>query len=369
MNQRILIVDDEELQRMTMKSRLQSAGYIVDTAAGGEEGLGMLKEAAYDIVLLDIRMPGMDGIETLNRVTREYPLTEVVMMTGFADFITAVECLKSGARDYLVKPIHPTELVTRLNTLIRERELRSSLDKLRKNFSTGMLYSILSPIYSMSSIIDHVTKGRSGPVSKEQTYLLTYARKLGEKTVEMIKNVTTTVEEGSRDFTLDNKPTDIIALIESVSLRYEILSRPKGLKIYKTFSKPLPLVPCDTEKMQQALNNILDYSLEHSLSGGTISISVQRKTEPESDDGDRVFITIKDSGIGIPGNGLSKIFGERVEDWSHITPDLKLTEIGLAVSKYLVEAHSGNIEVDFDAGSGNMFVISLPVMKPVSQTA
>jgi CheY-like chemotaxis protein len=369
MNQRILIVDDEELQRMTMKSRLQSAGYTVETASSGEEGLDRMKESTFDIILLDIRMPGIDGIETLNRITRTYPHSEVVMMTGFADFITAVECLKSGARDYLVKPIHPTELVTRLNTLIRERELRSSLNKLRKNYSSGALYSILSPINSISNIIDHVTKGRSGPISKEQTYLLNYARKLGEKTIDMIKNLTVPPEENSAEIMLESKPTDIVALIESVSLRYEILSRPKGLKIYKTFGKPLPLVYCDTEKVQQALNNILDYSLEHSLSGGTISISVQKKTETDAADGERLFITIKDSGIGIPGNGLSKIFNEKNEYWSNITPDLKLTEIGLAVSKYLVEAHSGNIDVDFDAGSGNMFVISLPVAKPVAHTA
>ncbi len=367
MNQRILIVDDEDLQRMTMKSRLQSAGYTVDTAAGGEEALRLMKDTRIDIVLLDIRMPGMDGIETLNMITRDFPQIEVVMMTGFADFITAVECLKSGARDYLVKPIHPTELVTRLNTLVRERELRSSLHELKKNYSTGMLYSILSPINSITTIIDHVTKGRSGQVSKEQTYLLTYARNLGDRAVDMIKNLAAASgDSDSAGFIVESKQTDLAALIESVSLRYEILSRPKGLKIVKSFGKPLPYVSCDTEKIQQVFNNILDYSLEHSLSGGTISISVTKKQEsaPLSN---KIMITIKDSGIGIPGNGLSKIFNDKKEGQSDISADLKLTEIGLAVSKYLVEAHGGTIEVDSDAGSGNLFVITLPVSRPVPQ--
>ncbi len=358
MKEHILIVDDEELQRMTMRSRLQAAGFAVELAQNGEEALTKMKQKPYDVVLLDIRMPGVDGIEVLSRVTREYPSIEVIMMTGFADFMTAVECLKNGARDYLVKPIHPTELVTRLNTLIRERELRQSLQDLQRNFSSAALYSLLSPINSLTSIIDHVSKGRSGSVSKEQAYLLNYARKIGDKTIEMMRHLSGLSRISDDSPLPERKLTDIASLIESVCVRYEILARPKGLKIARSISRPLPQIMCEPDGIVQVLNNILDYSLEHSLSGGTISVSAVTKTG-EPDKGKVVF-TIKDSGIGIPGGGLTNLFKDNGQGISKLSPELKVTEIGLAISKYIIEDHSGTFDVDFETGSGNMFVVTLP---------
>jgi len=362
MKEHILIVDDEELQRMTMRSRLQAAGFAVDIAAGGEEALQKIQEKPADVVLLDIRMPGIDGIEVLNRITKEYPSIEVIMMTGFADFMTAVECLKKGARDYLVKPIHPTELVTRLNTLIRERELRNSLQELQRNLSSITLYSLLNPLHSISSIIDHISKGKSGPVSKEQSYLLNYARKTGDKAITMMRHLS-----GLSRLTDETNPvnerkaTDLALLAENVCLRYEILARPKGLKIQKSIKRPLPQVLCEPDSITQVFNNIFDYSLEHSLSGGDIAVSGIMKTDNTGGTGKAtVIFTIKDSGIGIPGNGLTQFFNEKGNGVSKLPPDLKITEIGLAISKHIVEDHGGRFEVDFETGSGNMFVVTLP---------
>ncbi len=362
MKEHILIVDDEDLQRMTMRSRLEAAGFSVEIAAGGDEAFQKFKEKPADVVLLDIRMPGMDGIQVLNRIAKEYPKTEVIMMTGFADFMTAVECLKNGARDYLVKPIHPTELVTRLNTLIRERELRNSLQELQQNYSSIALYSLLSPMHSVSSIIEHISKGRSGPVSKEQAYLLNYARKLGDKTIDMMRHLSGLSQlSGDAAFSQERKLTDLVPLAESVCVRYEILARPKGLKVEKSITRPLPQVMCEPDSIVQVFNNILDYSLEHSLSGGSISVTGNMKTDhSEGSPRGKVIFTIKDSGIGLPGNGLTQIFNEKDNGIRELSPDLKLTEIGLAMSKHIVEQHEGHFDVDFDTGSGNMFVVTLP---------
>jgi CheY-like chemotaxis protein len=357
--ERILIVDDEELQRMTMRSRLQSAGFTVELASGGQEALAKIQQQPYDVVLLDIRMPDLDGIEVLSRITKQYPRTEVIMMTGFADFMTAVECLKNGARDYLVKPIHPTELVTRLNTLLRERELRHSLQELQRNFSSSALYSLLSPLHSVSSIIEHVSKGRSGPVSKEQAYLLAYARKSCERTAESVRYLSGLTHPEDASEKPERKRTDIGTLAESVYFRYEILARPKGLQIHKSITRPLPQVLCEAEGIVQVFSNILDYSLEHSLSGGSISISASAK-KSESGTGTNVMFTIKDSGFAIPGNGVTRIFNEKGNGTLNLTPDLKVTEIGLAVAKQIIEEHGGTMGVDFDTGSGNLFVVTLP---------
>src|SRR3989338_1369982 len=121
MNEKILVVDDEESLRLSMKFKLKSAGFDVDVAEDGEIALEKLKLQLFDVVLLDINMPRMSGLEALTLIRQQYPQTEAIMLTGFADFSTAIECLKNGARDYLVKPIDTTELVTRLRSLLRSR--------------------------------------------------------------------------------------------------------------------------------------------------------------------------------------------------------------------------------------------------------
>jgi DNA-binding NtrC family response regulator len=102
MTGKILVVDDEDTLRLTLKTRLVSSGFEVDTARDGEEALEKIGATSFDVVLLDINMPRMDGIMTLDYIMRDHPETDVIMLTGFADFTTAIDCLKKGAKDYLV---------------------------------------------------------------------------------------------------------------------------------------------------------------------------------------------------------------------------------------------------------------------------
>ena len=101
---RLLIVDDEKDFVEMFSLRLTRQGEKVFTAFSGEEALKVLKETAVDVVILDIRMPGMDGIETLKEIKAMHPLVEVIMLTGHGSTETAVEGMKSGAFDYLMKP-------------------------------------------------------------------------------------------------------------------------------------------------------------------------------------------------------------------------------------------------------------------------
>jgi two-component system, NtrC family, sensor kinase len=365
MNERILIVDDEEGLRTAMQHQLREAGFTVDTVESGETALASMKEKSYDAVLLDIRMPGMDGLQVLHRVVKEYPTTEVMMMTGFADFVDAVESLKSGARDYLVKPVHPIELVARLNGIFKDRELRMTIRELQRNFSSVALHSLLSPINSMRSIMDHVIKGRSGMLSKEQSYLLTYARNLGDKTINTMRHLSGfSGTNGTKPLSQEKKIIDIGILAESVVIRFEILARPKEIQMKKIISRPLPQVMCVPDSIIQALNNILDYSLENSIPEGTISLTIVKEIDKTADDNGnaRVKITIRDSGVGVANEGLSHVLDEdgKNDENSDFSPDLSIAEIGLAISKHIIEDHGGTFELNFDPGSGNIFVVTLP---------
>ena len=113
-NIRVLVVDDEEEFVSTLAERLELRGFSVHTAHSGEEALAELEETSADVVVLDVLMPGMDGIDTLREMKNSWPLMEVVMLTGHATVESAIEGMKLGAYDYLMKPTQTDELVEKI---------------------------------------------------------------------------------------------------------------------------------------------------------------------------------------------------------------------------------------------------------------
>lgn len=158
MNERILVVDDEESLRLSLKFKLKSAGFEVDVAVDGEDALQKLKARPADAVLLDINMPRMSGIETLTLIRQQYPQTETIMLTGFADFSTAIECLKIGAKDYLVKPVDTTELVTRLRSLVRSRSTERALQEVHQEYLGFLTGDLLEPVRKIQAALDQIAK-------------------------------------------------------------------------------------------------------------------------------------------------------------------------------------------------------------------
>ena len=113
---RVLLVDDEQAFVETMGKRLDKRGITVLKAFSGEAGLAALKDnPGIDVVVLDVKMPGLDGIETLKRIKTEYPLVEVIMLTGHGTVETAIDGMKEGAFDYLLKPCEMDELMAKIS--------------------------------------------------------------------------------------------------------------------------------------------------------------------------------------------------------------------------------------------------------------
>ncbi len=118
---RVLLVDDEQQFVDMLQQRLETRGFIVDTALSGDEALKNIPEGGYDVVILDVLMPGRSGIETLREIKKMKPLTEVIMLTGHATAETAIEGMKIGAYDYLMKPTEIKDLVEKI-TKAEERK-------------------------------------------------------------------------------------------------------------------------------------------------------------------------------------------------------------------------------------------------------
>lgn len=117
MNSRVLIIEDEKLTRITLEDTLKRTGYDVTSAGDGLTGLNMIKESKWDIVLLDLKLPGMDGISLLKEIRNINPETSVIIITAYGTIESAVEAMKLGAYDYLTKPFNIDEIAIKLNRL------------------------------------------------------------------------------------------------------------------------------------------------------------------------------------------------------------------------------------------------------------
>lgn len=118
----ILIIDDEASLRQTLARILQRAGHEVTTAESGEMALSLIAETAFDVVYMDLRMPGMPGLEALKRIHTSHPDLPVILFTAQPDVNSAVEALRLGATDYLLKPLQPQVLIERTQAILSQRE-------------------------------------------------------------------------------------------------------------------------------------------------------------------------------------------------------------------------------------------------------
>ncbi|HSO18446.1 MAG TPA: response regulator, partial [Desulfosarcina sp.] len=125
MNARILVVEDEEIMRITVLDHLRAQNWPADEAADGAAALELVRANHYDLILSDIRMPGLDGETLLTRVKQLSPRTDVVMMTAHGSTDDAVRCLKKGAADYILKPFDLDDLSFRIGRILEMQEVKA----------------------------------------------------------------------------------------------------------------------------------------------------------------------------------------------------------------------------------------------------
>lgn len=125
---RVLLVDDEAEFLETLIKRLRKRNMSVEAVPSGEEALSYLQNHPVDVVVLDVRMPGMDGIQTLNAIKTSYPLVEVIMLTGHANVEVAVRGMDLGAFDYLMKPMDIDELVYKIEDAYKKKKLHERME-------------------------------------------------------------------------------------------------------------------------------------------------------------------------------------------------------------------------------------------------
>ena len=368
---RLLLVDDEDHFRQTLAKRLAKKGMAPEQAANGDACLSILETTSIDVVVLDVKMPGMDGIEVLRKITDLYPKTEVILLTGQATTLDGIEGIKCGAFDYLMKPIELDHLYTKIiqaHDKIKRSQDEQKESEYRKQMeqqmiaterlaslgtlAAGVAHEINNPLAiireSTGWIRQLFTKSELKDLSCQKDFVnvldildnsVERASRITHQLLGFVRNFDSTVSE----VYLAELAEEAIRLVtpEVKNREINIVRQVEPSRIGPIRSDPYPL--------RQVILNLLTNAIHAIASAGTITIDIK-------DFGDNQVITIRDTGHGIPRENLAKIF----EPFFTTKPTGEGTGLGLFVTQGIIEQLGGTIRVESQVGSGTSFSIRLP---------
>ncbi len=366
--QTLLVVDDNEANRALAKNTLEDEGYRVILAAGGAEGIAAFEREQPDCVLLDVRMPDIDGFTVCERIRRlpGGPDTPVIFLTALRDIDTFDRALRAGGDDFLTKPVRPTELVVRVQTVLKLRRLRTELHEhyallkrqrddvmrlqLQKERLTAfVVHDLKNPVNSMDLHAQVLLRDRtlSEAARESAAQIRTEARQLNR----MILNLLDLSKADEGKLTPKRAVVDLDALVAEVLLELEESARARRVKLS---SELLVIrIQVDADLLRRLLANLVENAIRHAPAASVVAVK-SRRAEGATE------LRVIDRGEGVPPEMQELVFDPFVQlEGSEIPSSRGGRGLGLSFCKLAVEAHGGRMWIE-DAAPGAAFCARLP---------
>jgi signal transduction histidine kinase len=385
---RVLIVDDEKVILDLTAIILKNRGYQVFTALSAQEGLDCIEKQSPELVLLDYMMPNMDGLTALKEIKRSYPDTYVIMFTGKGSEEIAVELMKAGASDYILKPFNNQDLVDRIESVLKlrgielqnrallsererllaeiadwnrelERRVQEKSEALRRAqaevvqseklaslgyLSAGMAHEIRNPLNSIALFVQLIKSGL------DEHERLDYVEKI-LKEVDRIDNILGKLLDASKRPKFEISEVRVDRVLEHTLDAFTPQLRQKRIRAVTDFKNIPPAIKADPMEIEQIFTNLFLNSIHVMPEEGTLTVELE---------GDEQWLTVRvsDTGPGIPPENLPNIFDP------FFTTNSRGTGLGLSVVLRIVKTYKGKIEVEKSDNSGTTFLVRLPLAAP-----
>ncbi len=350
----ILVVDDFPDTLALYDALLSDEGHRVRTASSGVEALRMVDETEPEIVLLDVSMPGMDGVEVLRRLRlRRGGGPAVLMLTAARREPNAIEAgLKEGADAYLTKPIESRELLARTRAALESYRLKRMLEGQRRDHIAMLVHDLRHPLSSLG-LIAEVLQADDLPAEERRASVEQIRSMCGEM-ARLVDGVLVASRLEAGLFTVEKRATTVGEVVKPMLAVFSPLATRRRVTLTFDGSVEQPIL-LDAQNLRQAIDNLVANALKFTPRGGKVRVHVVReKIDGES----RIVFEISDTGPGIAPAERATIF-DRYKQGARGRA-AGGAGLGLAIARGIAEAHGGTISVGEVAGGGAMFRIALP---------
>ena len=362
----VLVVDDDPGNRDLLSRRLILQGHAVTTASSGVDALRLMRDTPFDVVLLDIMMPDMDGYEVLGHIKSDERLQHipVVMISALNEVQSVVRCIEAGAEDYLAKPFNPTLLKARVGASLdkkrgRDRETAlfeqvqdnyrrlQEVEKLRDDMRNMIVHDLRTPLTAVIVGVEMLEK--DGTLTASQHAMMSIAAG-GRKTLLGMINDLLDVEKMESGATLlQHEEISATELVTRAIGQIATLADAAGTTVDTAIEAGLRRFRGDENKLSRTLVNLIANAIRFTP-GGTVTVVAGAE-------GENTRFEVRDTGAGIPAEAFDRIF----EKFGQLDPRSRVgTGLGLAFCKLAVEAHGGRIQVESTPGAGSSFSFTIP---------
>jgi signal transduction histidine kinase len=405
----VLIVEDSQIHAEAMRRTLEQEGFLVDLASDAMTALSLLRDHRFDVIVSDIHMPKMDGLELCARVreapdTRETP---VILLTSRNDLRSMMQGLEVGADDFLSKSCEPACLLERVRSLLSSRkrtprppldvtflgrqfvlragkqqlldvltfaieelarsesELAARSDELarlkqraeqearyRSLFVSHISHEFRTPLNAIIGFSELLSEESMGDLKLRQREFVGYVLQGGRHLLALINDMLDLfrVDAGRLQLSCDWIAPD--QLIEDVHEMVKPLADKRDIELRLNHARGLPAIYADPVRFKQILYNLLSNGIKFNQPQGRVSLDVFAEDES-------ICWCVSDTGVGIRKEDLARLFRE-FERFEQRGPKQEGTGLGLALTKRLVELHGGTIQVESLPGQGSTFTVRLP---------
>ncbi|HEX6283866.1 MAG TPA: response regulator, partial [Pyrinomonadaceae bacterium] len=397
-NARLLVVDDEENLRITTSAILEHEGYVVDTAASGDEAIALLGKSDYDLVLTDLHMEHGEGLTVLNEIRRNAPLTISVVLTGFASVESAIAALQEGAYDYLVKPCDIETMkhtirrgVEHRRLMLAEQKARADLEQLNLDlerriiertaeltrlnaelaeanrakdvFLATLSHELRTPL---TPVVGWIKLLRSGNLdSKSAAQALDAIERNAWLQARLIDDLLDTSRIATGKLQFEPRPADLNQAVKAALDTVRALAASRNIEISLQQSPTTLVVMGEPVRLQQVAWNLLSNAIKFTDPGGKVTVITET-------DGIEAQLSVTDTGVGISPDFLPHVFDRfRQADGSTSRRHGGLG-LGLAIADALAKMHGGRLEAQSDGigkGSSFTFRLGLVAMETVDADA
>lgn len=381
---KVVVIDDDRSILDLTALLLSKRGYQVFTASTAQEGMDIVATHAPELVLLDYMMPGMDGLTALKEIKSRFPDIYVVMFTGKGSEEIAVELMKGGASEYILKPFNHRDLSERLDNVLRIREIelhnkalqkeherllqeieewnqelqqrvREKTEALKKAqteiaqseklatlgyLAAGMAHDIRNPLNSIALFIQLIS--RETLVAEQQDYLVKALKEIDRidlsirKLLDVSQRARTISKEVQIDQVIENSLETFLPQIETGKIMVK--------RVYNVVPPP---IKADPAELEQIFTNLFLNALEEMAEGGCLQIEIDAKEG-------RVIVMVGDNGKGISVEALPNIFDP------FFTTKSRGTGMGLPVVQRIARIYEGEIAVESTSSEGTVFRLEFP---------